>query len=384
VLHGISRGYTVAEILGEKWGEGGERQWKGIRGGAREVVHTAGSGHGSIDSPETFSLQLSFEAAGSFSDEFSDEFHKHPWMPFRYRIDVAPGDDKPRVVQEELAAKGQPAFAATSAGASDSLEVMLDPGRQVRRFRSSTPILSQLLNLPASDAVSRNYPTTVQLALSSMRFLDLQADAMRIPSLPGQTILGDRGENLSSVLHAICQDPAQKRALTEWIRQLTPLDAADFEFIPDAAGKILVTLVEENGQKTSALSASDGTLRFLAILAALLGPEPARFYFIEELENGIHPTRLHLLTQLIEQHATRSQVVATTHSPQLLAMLGTKAQGDAVLLYRLPGQAGARIRRILDVPQAREVLQKRDMARLHSSGWLENAVALTDDLPAKP
>ena len=48
-------------------------------------------------------------------------------------------------------------------------------------------------------------------------------------------------------------------------------------------------------------SASDGTLRFLAILAALLGTDPARLYFFEEIDNGIHPSRLRLLLDLIER-----------------------------------------------------------------------------------
>ena len=37
-LHGISRGYSLADIIGEKYGEGGERIWSGIRGGAREIT----------------------------------------------------------------------------------------------------------------------------------------------------------------------------------------------------------------------------------------------------------------------------------------------------------------------------------------------------------
>lgn len=37
-LHGISRGYTLAETIGEKYGGGGELQWNGIRGGIREIV----------------------------------------------------------------------------------------------------------------------------------------------------------------------------------------------------------------------------------------------------------------------------------------------------------------------------------------------------------
>ena len=38
-LHGVGRGYGLAEILGEKWGAGGELQWKCIRGGPREIAY---------------------------------------------------------------------------------------------------------------------------------------------------------------------------------------------------------------------------------------------------------------------------------------------------------------------------------------------------------
>jgi len=42
-LHGIARGYTLADIIGEKWGEGGVLQWRGIRGGTREVAFERGT-----------------------------------------------------------------------------------------------------------------------------------------------------------------------------------------------------------------------------------------------------------------------------------------------------------------------------------------------------
>src|SRR6185437_2485002 len=104
-------------------------------------------------------------------------------------------------------------------------------------------------------------------------------------------------------------------------------------------------------------SASDGTLRFLAMIAAMLGGKPARCYFFEELENGIHPTRLHLLLQLIEQQVSqgRTQVIATTHSPQLLSFLSRDAQENAALIYRLEGAPDAKIKRIVDIPEARRV-----------------------------
>jgi predicted ATPase len=199
---------------------------------------------------------------------------------------------------------------------------------------------------------------------------------MKVPSVPGQR-LGDRGENLSSVLQTICEDESRKRAMTEWIRQLTPLDVVDFEFIPDQTGKILLSLVESNGQRTSAYSASDGTLRFLAMMATLMAPDAAQFYFLEEIDNGIHPTRLNLLLQLMEQHAQQGkvQIVTTTHSPQLLAMLSPEAREHAFLAYRFEDETEAHIQRILDIPTAREVLTRQNLARLHESGWLENVMA---------
>src|SRR6266568_3127344 len=42
-IHGLSRGYTLAEVIGEKYVEGGVLQWKGIRGGLRETVTRNGN-----------------------------------------------------------------------------------------------------------------------------------------------------------------------------------------------------------------------------------------------------------------------------------------------------------------------------------------------------
>jgi predicted ATPase len=212
--------------------------------------------------------------------------------------------------------------------------------------------------------------------------------------VPGQTVLGDRGENLSSVLQAIHQDDARNERLASWVRELTPMDVVDFEFPADAQGRIQVVLVEENGQKISANSASAGTLRLLGVIAAVLGPEHARLSFFEELENGIHPTRLHLLLQLIEQNVSDdperpTQVVATTHSPQLLRFLSDESLNSASVVYRDERQPDATIVPVLDLPHVEEVLEHKDLGRLFESGWMENSLSFagagdesTEDAPA--
>lgn len=365
-VHGMSRGYSLSEIIGEKWIEGGSLQWKGIRGGTREAA---------------------FSGKRRFRIETDYFWH----MSYRHEIevDVGTGKKSPRVILERLVSKAgrlmydsNPTDDPVVQSDDAFLNVRLRRGGDNRRmgkkllFPSSQPVLSQIVNhKSASSSAEVSANRTLEI-LQSMRFLDLAPDAMRLPSVPGQTVLGDRGENLSSVLLAICDDDQQKKTVLEWVRQLTPLDVIDFEFEPDAAGRVLVSLVESNDRKTSAYSASDGTLRFLAMIAALYGPKPARFYFFEEIDNGIHPTRLHLLLQLIEQRVAKGdvQVVATTHSPQLLGFLSKESRESAALVYRLQGHAEGRVKRILDIPEAKKVLEQQNLSRLHESGWLENAV----------
>jgi len=376
-LHGISRGYTLAEIIGEKWIEGGVLQWRGIRGGTREVT---------FQDTETFGLEVLFTIADQTGERDAT---------YGIMVDANSSGIGPQVVAEELiVGQDEVIFNSepevNSFGQPDILRLkvnLLKIGsiHTSVSLLSQRPILSQYIKLDSTGLQGslRNRKTALLArdALSSMQFLDLDPDAMRMPSLPGQTILGDRGENLSSVLQAICEDPERKQTLLQWVRELTPMDAKDFEFPSDFTGKILLTLVEENGQKISAYSASDGTLRFLGIIAALLGPEPARFYFIEELENGIHPTRLHLLLELIERqvYSRNIQIVATTHSPQLLRLLRPESLEYASLIYRLPDRQDAKIKRIIDIPEAKRVIEEQDLANLHESGWLEDMVYFLED-----
>ncbi|NMG22746.1 ATPase [Brasilonema bromeliae SPC951] len=369
-LHGISRNYNLAEIFGEKWIEGGVLQWRGIRGGTREVTF--------IDESTTFALAVSFTLVKNDSSQEAT-----------YRIEVNPGASgkAPTVIAESLTIAGQSdsVFEAQSHQESgqNNLSVKVSGGTPFDPILSYTnyrPVLSQIAAIAPSPSV-RETALAAMSALSSMRFLDLSPDAMRLPSLPGQTVLGDRGENLSSVLQEICENPESKQALLQWVQELTPMDAKDFEFPADFTGKILLQLIEENSQKTSAISASDGTLRFLAMIAALLGQEPARFYFFEELDNGIHPTRLHLLLELIERKVSQGtiQIVATTHSPQLLRLLSPQSLEYASLTYRFWDKPDAHIKRIVDIPEARRVINEQDLARLHESGWLEDAVEFLED-----
>ena len=226
----------------------------------------------------------------------------------------------------------------------------------------------------------REWVRSVVSTLESMRFLEFSPDLMREPSFAGQTILGDQGANLPAVLKEVCEDPERKSIFTEWIRELTPMDVKDLEFPSDRSGRIHLEFLEENGARVSAYSASDGTLRFLAMLAALLGSDPAHLYFFEEIDNGIHPARLRLLLDLIERQTAKDkvQVVTTTHSTDLLSMVGDRTFENTSVACRLEGTRNAIIRLVRDLPDAGDLRKSQGLGRLLAGGWMETALAFTE------
>ena len=155
------------------------------------------------------------------------------------------------------------------------------------------------------------------------------------------------------------------------------MDVVDFEFPRDPSGRIHLVLKERSGIVISADSASGGTLRFLALLAALLGKHPAQTYFFEEIETGIHPTRLGLVLDFIERQTAKRgiQVVATTHSPDLLSAISETTFQNASIVFRPPHRDWATIRSISKMQNAARLRSKQGLGMLHATGWFEDILA---------
>ena len=95
------------------------------------------------------------------------------------------------------------------------------------------------------------------------------------------------------------------------------MDVRDFEFPRDPSGRVHLQIVEGNGRKVSTYSASDGTLRFLAMLAMLLGERHRRdFIFSRTSTTGIHPARQSLLmAELVEKQTAKNGDSGYHHHP---------------------------------------------------------------------
>ena len=355
-LHGIGRGYTLAEIVGGKYGA----DWKPIRGSASGIVRFGASS--STRNPGRFALDVGLRLVrGAAATSQTDA---------TYRIQARPeafGGGKLSVVAENLRIDSQEIYS----------EKVYDDG-QMELVRTQ-PALSQIPHW-TRDFQTFEKARAVIDQFRNARFFDFRPDRMREPASPGRTALADSGEYLPIVLKEICDDPDRKSALIDWVRELTPMDVKDFEFSSDASDKVHLIIEEKCGRKVHADNASDGTLRFLAMLAVLLGKDSGCLYFFEELENGLHPSRLHLLVDLIEQQTAkgRVQVIATTHSPELLSMVSDKTFGHTSVTCRLEHTNDAIIRAVADLPNAAKLRKNQGLGRLLAGGWMETALAFTE------
>jgi len=119
-------------------------------------------------------------------------------------------------------------------------------------------------------------------------------------------------------------------------------------------GTILLYLTEAGLRSPiSATRLSDGTIRWLMLLAILVDPDPPPLLCMEEPETGLHPDIVVDLAQLLREAATRSQLIMTTHSDTLVDAL-TKEPESVVVCEKT--DAKTTLRR-LDREQLKEWLK---------------------------
>lgn len=350
-LHGIGRGYTLAEIIGGKLGPGGYIEWEPIRGAPNEIVRFQQSGaNGASDFAVHAGLRLDDEKAV-------------------YSVKVGFNPDDPdgfRWLSDGMSVDGQPISGALELG---------------REWRSISESPRPYLTRNHGDAESHDdVRLRLRSALESMRFLEFSPAQMREPSIPGADTLGAHGQNLPTVLESICADADRMQTLLSWFEELTPMDVAGFEFPRDPSGRVHLRIVERNGRQVSAYSASDGTLRFLAMLVLLLDEEAGGTYFFEDIDTGIHPNRLWLLLDLIEKQTAKGniQVITTTHNPALLAWMNDETFENTSVVWRDEYASDSVIRPIAGLYNLRELRKSRGMEGLFTEGWLETAMKFSE------
>lgn len=121
---------------------------------------------------------------------------------------------------------------------------------------------------------------------------------------------------------------------------------------------------------------SDGTLRVLSIAAAMLSAPEQSFVVIEEIDNGVHPSRAANLLERISSIAKirNLRVLISSHNPALLDALPDEAIPETVFCYRSPKDGSSQLIRLQDIPDYPELIAQGSVGHLMTRGLLERFV----------
>ena len=140
------------------------------------------------------------------------------------------------------------------------------------------------------------------------------------------TRLDADGGNLAGFLHTHYSRREFKDLIDDGMRAGFGEQFQELGFPPAAASQIqLAVFWKSSSQAHVAQDLSDGTLRFLFILAALADPDPPSLIAIDEPEAGLHPSMLPVIAEYAVAASERTQVVLTSHSPEFLDCFSSPA-----------------------------------------------------------
>ena len=206
----------------------------------------------------------------------------------------------------------------------DAVEIFRRIVQEVPTNALFLPKAAFLLGIPAYAEIWN--------AIRDMGFYNLYPNAFREPAKATNPYpLNDEGENLTSTLRALRREHKESyQRIVQFLGAAVPgVEAISVK----QTGRYLVAylhhrtshaknLQTEETQRRAAFDLaqeSDGTLRLLALFTALFQQPPRTLIGIEEPELNIHPGALAVLRDAMQLASRESQILVTTHSPELLA-----------------------------------------------------------------
>lgn len=236
----------------------------------------------------------------------------------------------------------------------------------------------------------------LELYLSNILFLDPNPHLMRSYAYPADEKLRGDGANISAVLFNLCGRPnvnlnissegnadvnEKSVELLELIKSLPEQNIVGIGFIHEPRGGVMLKLTESFGhvhREFDASLLSDGTLRVLSVAAALLSAREGTMVVIEEIDNGVHPSRAKHLLECIRRIAEnrKLRVVMSTHNPALLDALPDESIPDVVFCYRDTEDGSSKLLRLSDSNFFSEIVAQDTLGGLLTSGLLDRYAKL--------
>ncbi len=221
---------------------------------------------------------------------------------------------------------------------------MLNVAGDLRRLRHEDLAVDRSILAQRKDPDQYPEITYLGRAYEKVRVYREWSFGRRVPSrFPQQTdlpndFLAEDGSNLALVLNRFRTRADTKAAVLEKLRVLYD-GIDDFDIVVE--GGTVQLFLHEGRITVPATRLSDGTLRYLGLLAILCHPAPPPLVCIEEPELGLHPDVLPTIAELLREASTRTQIIATTHSDALLDAF-TDAPEAVVVTERTNGSTSFR------------------------------------------
>ncbi len=172
-----------------------------------------------------------------------------------------------------------------------------------------------------------------------------------------------------------------EKIVTKYARQLPEGDMR--RVFADTVGRFHsdAMLYSEEGWKKGgaptidARGMSDGTLRFLAILTALLTRPEGSLLVVEEVDNGLHPSRAHLLLGMLREVGEQREidVLVTTHNPALMNAMGPEMVPFITVAHRNLESGASELTLLEDLETLPKLLAQGSVGTLSSQGAIEKS-----------
>jgi predicted ATPase len=261
-----------------------------------------------------------------------------------------------------------------------------EKGGTLRQMQRGIPILSQL-QVGAATIVRQEILTalhSVWEAVNHLFLLNPIPSHMRSYCQKSERLHHD-GSNLAGVIAALPENRKEEieKTILSYVTALPEKDITSLKaelFGPFESDAMLICYEQWSaGQpplKVDARAMSDGTLRFIAILTALLTLPKRTQLVIEEIDNGLHPSRSHLLLKMLKEIGSKRlvDIVATTHNPALLDALGPEMVPFVVVAHRDPATGDSKLTLLEDVANLPKLMAQGRLGAVTTSGALERSL----------
>jgi predicted ATPase len=202
-------------------------------------------------------------------------------------------------------------------GGGDGLS--LDPANDLPETETALSMVSALWTDPVSYMFQQQLRAwTIYQELR----VDEDAPVRRSAVARKETRISYNGQNLIPVLKTLYEGDF-KDSIDSGMSAAFPDDFAELFFRETEPNRVQLYIRRKHTHREdSAADLSDGTLRFLLLLTILATPDPPPLIAIDEPEAGLHPSMLPIIAESAVAAAARTQVILSTHSPEMLDAFG--------------------------------------------------------------